>query len=86
MDALAMAQLVVKARDVETHLNGVAKPHIRRDKGGDREPPIYAFGSIMAGKAENALRYSAELQSALQQGDFEAALKAAQEIDALFPE
>jgi hypothetical protein len=74
----------VKARDVETYLKDVAKPHIRRDKGGDRESPIYAFGAIMAGKAENALSCSAELQSALQRGDFEAALKASQEIDGLF--
>jgi hypothetical protein len=81
-----MAQLVVEARDVETHLKDVAKPNTRPDKGGDREPPIYAFGPTMAGKAENALSYSAELQRALQQGDFEAALKAAQEIDGLFPE
>jgi len=77
-------QLEGQAQQVYKHLKMVAKPLYRPDKGSSVAYASYAFGPSHAQTAQKALSYAAELQSALEQGDFEAALTAAQEIDNLF--
>jgi hypothetical protein len=81
-------QLVEQAKQVSEHLERVAKPLYRRDKGIGRDSVAYAsyaFGPSNADLAAKALPYAEELRSALERDDFEAALAAENAIQNLFP-
>lgn len=80
--------LVGQVDQVVEHLELVAKAVFRNDKSVTPEPPRYAFGPANAEKAQRALSHTPRLRNALEQGEgeIEAALAAAHEIDQLFPE